>query len=311
MSNLRITAQQLSNEARKQKAEVLNKIAKLGEFMELKPNPEKTEYQSNFQYLNSKELSPENISKKAKDSLGAYKNKYENDIQQDYLDALKDSKNDRQVAEIAFNEDAQKIANESKEMAKKVNENAISKGLGRSSIRETALEDIQNTADMNLEHLANELSSKILEIEKEEKDLINKRDTALANFEIEYAVKLQDKIDELTNEITKYNNQVTEYNNKLKEIEEKRRLEHEKQYANAVKENEERNQEILRFLSKYGKGSYSVYAQQQKINAINEFVNSLDKQTALEVMLEDDEIKNVLGESDFNEILRSIQERKD
>ena len=174
-----------------------------------------------------------------------------------------------------------------------------------------ALEDIQNTADMNLEHLANELSSKILEIEKEEKDLINKRDTALANFEIEYAVKLQDKIDELTNEITKYNNQVTEYNNKLKEIEEKRRLEHEKQYANAVKENEERNQEILRFLSKYGKGSYSVYAQQQKINAINEFVNSLDKQTALEVMLEDDEIKNVLGESDFNEILRSIQERKD
>ena len=112
MSNIKITAKQISDEARKQKQEVLNRIARLGEFMQLNPNPEKTEYESPFQYLNLKEVSPERIKEQAKDSLSSYRQNAKSSIEQDYLNGLKQGENKKQKAEMEYEKNKSEIVGE-------------------------------------------------------------------------------------------------------------------------------------------------------------------------------------------------------
>ena len=76
-----------------------------------------------------------------------------------------------------------------------------------------------------------------------------------------------------------------------------------------MEKNEKRNENITKFLNKYGYGSYNAFVQNQKMDAITEFVDSLDKDMALEIMLEDESIKDLIGEENFNKILTRIKER--
>lgn len=310
MAKLFADNSKIIDEVKKQKQDVIDKIKGIDSTLNLNPIPEKPKYVSDVTYLDEKKYDEQDIKDKAENSLSSYKNQNEFNIEKNYQNEK--TKNEQNIEdtlkELASGEkDIKDLANKAKEEAK---ENSVSRGLGNSSIYSTKIDDIENEKTIALSEIKSQAESKVNDLKRKSADLERQRDTALANFEIEYAVKLQKEIDSLTNDITDYNNKIVEYNNKLKENEAKKKAEFDEKYKKEVERVEERNQEILKFLDKYGYGALNAQINKQKVDIVNEYLNTLDKQTALLVLMEDESFKNLIGEAEFNKILTQVKERK-
>lgn len=311
MSLINVTEKDLNDELKTQKQKIVDKIKNMDSFLLFKENPEIQEYKSNVQYLKEKDSSPEMIEQKAQNMLQPKKYADIQSINEkvdSQLNALDDQSN---KTKQAYEEAVEKDKKTYDRALEKTKQKLANQGLGRSSIIDENVADVEKEEQAHLLALKKDADNKILDLENKKQDLERQRDEYLSNFEIEYAVKLQEKIDELTKDVNAYNEKVIKYNNALKEKEEKNALAYKKHAQQEISDNEKRNQELVRFLDKYGYGNYSSFAQKQKVQIVQEFLNSLDKQSALSVLLEDDDFKSLIGESAFNSLLQQVQERED
>lgn len=221
------------------------------------------------------------------------------------------NKSDIQKTESESYDKEKNILNDSEILKNKAREKAVGKGLGRSSILGEEIRSIGETAERELQDVKTQATINLEKLQEQSEALIKDRDDALQNFEIEYAIKLQNKIDGYANEIAEYNNKIIKYNNELKDLEDKKRQKYQNDYIKQVENAENQNREIIKFLDKYGYGSVSALLQKQKEDTLKEYLNTLSKENALKVLLEDNSFQELIGRSSFEKLLQSVKERLD
>lgn len=178
------------------------------------------------------------------------------------------------------------ISNKYLEQENKASSDAIKKGVQRSSI---VLEQIKDLSSQKIQDLLNvdkdvasklfENNQKIVKIEEDYKEAINKLQTSKA-------VEIQEKLTTLKKEQDAIINEVEEHNKKIKE---KEKLENDRLQKEFEISGENRVSDIER----------------QKLSYGLEYFFSIPKEKALEE-LESDEIKNVLGENNVGIIRKYL-----
>lgn len=248
--------------------------------------------------------SADEIKTNSENLLADYKNSGIKNIEDSYkqkYDELNSNKSDA----INQTESTKNSLSKYYENAKTNAEHEASKrGLNRSSIIVNQLNAFSNAEINDYKELDNKLSNQINAINFEINALSSQKQNALNSFNIAYAVKLQEKIDELNENLNKKEQEVIKYNNEiaLKEAEFNKDLSELKQKME--NNNFDNSLDISEIYGKYGSGVLDKVKQDQLVNTAKQFLLSLPENEQKE-LLNDEIFKNKMGSS-LNKLISEL-----
>lgn len=239
------------------------------------------------------------VEEKAKNSLESYKKQIINSINDNFQ--KKSEKIDEDIKSTKINS---KIAkDEIKNTYAKVKENAsndaIKRGLARSSIVVNTLSNYDNKMLNDLEVLASKTSEELASLDTQKNTLELQKENALNDFNIEYAVKLQSEIDSINSDIAKAQESALKYNNEIAELEAKWAKEQNQ-------ENYDRQSDLLELISKYGSYAITIAKENEKYSLARQHFANMDKQTALNELKNNSAYLNNLGTANFKKLLEEL-----
>lgn len=247
--------------------------------------------------LERKEFEPkseEEILKQAQNLLENYKTEQEKAITDEFKQKENQLFENSEI--LKKNNDLQKEQlNSYYENAKqKASDEALKRGIARSSIVINQLNAFDQDQIEKYKQLDQELTNKINAIEFEIAGLQGELDKALNDFNVTYAVKLQEKINDLNRDLEKQQQSIIEYNNEiaLKEAEFNKKLA--ELQEELQKSNFNKNTDLIEIYGKYGSNIVQKYIQDSMFNATKSLLSDLSKEEILE-LLEDQNIKTALG----------------
>lgn len=168
----------------------------------------------------------------------------------------------------------QKIEELYKDAEEKVEQSAIKRGISRSSIVQEQLKDLDVEKISDLLSVDNAVASSLKENSNKIKELESDYLNAVNKLNVEKAIEISEKIEELTekqnkklDEVLKYNNTVTRQELQIKQ--------EDKQSQNTTRKNE---------------------IKRKMLNLALNYYNTLPKESAYEEYLNDGEMKNLLGD---------------
>ena len=189
--------------------------------------------------------------------------------------------------------------------AKKQAENdALKRGLQRSSIVINNLNAFDNEKIAKLMEIDSQLNSEINELNDQITQLNAEKEKAIQDFNIEYALKVNDKIAELQQEIQDRNDEITEYNNKIAQIEAEYK-------QSSTESNNELRNDYLDNLIEYGENKGTILSMRDDAyaKAIDEYLNTLSKEDALSELKNNSYIRDLLG-TNYAYYLYKTQQRQ-
>lgn len=240
------------------------------------------------QFKDSTPKSYDEIASEAKEVLSEYQSSNIRQIQDNYegkfdnLD-LKEQKILANVEDDIADLTAERVQNIEQNQA-----NLIAQGLERSSIAQNTENAINTQFDQDLVRLIKDKQSSIAEIELKRSMLQNDMNTALEKFDIAYASKLENKIEELTKSYDVEMLELEKYNAKIAELRNQRNQE----WASWVKQ---KTTEIDATISR------------KKVEYLVNTIKTLTREEALELM-RDQEIIDSLG--DYYQIVLDFANRR-
>ena len=248
-----------------------------------------------FEKLEDVVVDTDKIASDARDSLSAYKSESINKINNDY-DAEKKKLDSKLV-------DINKSAIEEKSNVKQYfdnateddKNNAITRGIGRSSIIINALDAFDKGEIEEFNRIDSELTDNINAIDFQLTSLSQQKEQALNDFDIAYAVKLNDKINSLTSELQKKQNEVIKYNNQISEKESKYKQDYDEFVADIEDKNRDNNKSLVDLVAKYGSNVVSAYRKNQIFEAVDSFFEGVDRAKVIEILNTNDNLKSALG----------------
>lgn len=255
-----------------------------------------------LQKIDYKAPSQDEVLSKAQNSLNDYKSNSIDSINNKYN--LQNSQIDKSINNLKLNEKVQKanIENAYSQVKEKASNDAIKRGLARSSIIVNKLSDYDNKMINDLEVLSNETSNKINSLNTQKNTLELEKSNALKSFDIEYAIKLQDKINSINEDIAKNEESAIKYNNQITELETKWNKEVEK-------ENNDREMDMADFIAKNSIFTVNNIKRNEKYGIAKEYFNQLDKQTAIAELESNSAYKENLGDTLYDQLLRELKAR--
>jgi len=251
------------------------------------------------------------IEEEAKDFFKDEMNKKKEDIESKHQNKEDKLENQKETLLEDQKKNEQKIENEFKDNSKKSLYNSIEQGIARSSIETNKQKELVNIKDYKLETLLESTNAKKSELEQSLNLLKEEKQKAMNDFDIAYALKINDKIAKLEEEYKKANEDAIKYNNSLEE--EKRKFEEEQQ-----RKSDEYDKEVLRKMQEHEKrveelGVYNVYGEEvlkQKEDLALNFLNSISKSEAINICLTDIFVKN-LGARRAYELYKKMKAREE
>ena len=244
----------------------------------------------------------EQVESDAKLSLENYKNQTLNTINNNYAEKSENIDNAVKTAKEESEKDKNQIVASYNALKQDAKDDAIKRGLARSSIIVNTLASYDNDMLKGLQSEANELKDTITKYENEKTLLQEQKDTALSAFDIEYAVKLQDKINEINTNIQKKEQEVIEYNNKIAE-----------KLANWQKEQDDaifdKTMDIADLVAKHGIGAFDVLKQNEKYEIAKAHFAQMEKGDAIGELKYNSAYKSQLGSALYNKLLNELESR--
>lgn len=271
--------------------EIDNKYANIGANNNTSLNLQKKSYEKPSQ---------EQVELDATNSLTDYKNSSINSINETFDD--KDEKLNENIEKAKeSSQNTEKTIKTNYENAKQnAKDDAVARGLARSSIIVNTLNNLDNNMLNALNENLTSLNNAISNYEIQKQNLELEKQNALNSFNIEYAVKLQDKINEINTSILKKEEEVLEYNNKI----EQQQAEWDKKTA---QDNLDYNKDLLELYSKYGENVFDIVKQMEKYKVAESFFNNMSKEDALLELENNSNYINQLGRSLYNKLYSSIK----
>ena len=256
----------------------------------------------NLEKINYTKPTNEEIEKNAKNSLESYKNSSISNINSNFDEKKQNIDQSIQELKNKNNAETQSIALAFETAKDETKDDAIRRGLARSSIVVNKLAGLNQQMLETLNQKTKEIGEKIDSFNAQKAALEEQKQSALNSFDIEYAVKLQDKINSISDDIAKKEKEITEYNNKI-----------EKEMAQWKKEQEDsaykKTTEIAELMGKYGLTVFDVLKQNEKYEIAKAHFNLMDKDEAITEFTNNPNYINQLGQSLYNKLLNEMQNR--
>lgn len=199
-------------ERKKRKKYVEDKIA---EFQQSKGDPIEQFVKGEFQskYLKENATSDEELEKRVTDKVLQNKENTAMDLKKQNNDKKVAIESEKQSEYENLQNDKQKI-NQTYETAKEnANNQAIKRGIGRSSIIFNMLKDYDLGKIKSIESRENTFRETSEKLNDEIKKLDESLSTALKKLDMESAIEINEKLDKLKSERDEYNKEVIKYNN--------------------------------------------------------------------------------------------------
>lgn len=256
----------------------------------------------NLERLEYSKPSDDEIKNKAESSLFDYKNSKISSINDNF--ETKTENIDQSIEKIKKSEekDKEEIYQTYQGLKQDAKDDAVKRGLARSSIIVNTLSNYDNGMVNTLLEKSNEVSAKIASYENERNLLEEQKKNALSSFDIEYAVKLQEKIDEINSDILAREEEVTKYNNEISELEAKWKKEQED-------DNFDKTTELAKLMGEYGTAVFDVLKQNEKYAIAREHLNSMTKDEALIEFKNNSAYYTNLGKYNYNKLLDELNAR--
>lgn len=256
----------------------------------------------NLERLEYSKPSDDEIKNKAESSLFDYKNSKISSINDNF--ETKTENIDQSIEKIKKSEekDKEEIYQTYQGLKQDAKDDAVKRGLARSSIIVNTLSNYDNGMVNTLLEKSNEVSAKIANYENERNLLEEQKKNALSSFDIEYAVKLQEKIDEINSDILAREEEITKYNNEISELEAKWKKEQED-------DNFDKTTELAKLMGEYGTAVFDVLKQNEKYAIAREYLNSMTKDEALIEFKNNSAYYTNLGKYNYNKLLDELNAR--
>ena len=250
--------------------------------------------------------SDEEIRKQAEDSLKSYEDKEQKGIENEYAAGNRKLDEERQKLGGDFESQSKKIE-QTYENAKESNKNTfIRRGLSRSSIMQENLKNLDESKNAAQDTLAKELKQNLEKITIERDLLETQKQSALESFNIAYAVKLSEKINNLTESAKQAEDAVAKYNNQLEEKEKKFAL---SQQEHNIKQDNQKlkdNKFVLDYINEYGRVGLDWLIAKEKLTAAKDSIKGLSKEQAL-AQIERDGYRDILGDSVYKSLINYVK----
>ena len=294
----------VSENKKKKYSDLYNKLDQVNNKFSTNVNNENLPDSITLDRIDFKKPSNEEIKLNSENLLADYKNSGIKNIEDNYK--LKyDELNSNKSEAINQTENTKNNLKQYYENAKTNAEYEASKrGLHRSSIIVNQLDAFSNAEINDYKELDQKLGDQINAINFEINALSSQKQNALNSFNISYAVKLQEKIDELNTKLSKTEQEVIKYNNDiaLKEAEYNKEISELKQKF----ENDsfDSSLDLAELYGKYGSGVIEKVKQDQLLLVAKQYLLSLPSSEQQE-LLNDQEFKNKLGSS-YNKLISEL-----
>lgn len=242
------------------------------------------------------------VQKRAQESLESYKNSSINSINENFDKKNQNINEDIESAKKNNLNEINSIKQNYENVKQNAKDDAIKRGLARSSIIVNTLSNLDQNMIDSLTNKANELNSALTSFENEKNLLEVQKQNALTNFDIEYAVKLQDKITEINSEIEQKQQEVLEYNNKIAEKEAQWEKDNsEKAYDKTV--------EMAKLMAEHGITVFEILKQNEKYGIAKNHFQTLSKEDAINELKNNSDYLKHLGSSFYNKLLTELEKR--
>ncbi len=293
----------------KDEEKISNLIKDLEKYNKVFDNPDidLSESVPNFEKMENVEIDDAKIKEQAENELYDYKTSSINKIVDDTNSGIEKLEVDKQNISANYNDAIDNTKSYYSEKKENASQDALKRGLSRSSIVVNVLDAFDKAEISKYNELNDELVSSINNIDTSISQLKLEQDEALNSFDVEYAVKLQEKINTLTENLIKKQNEVLQYNNEIEEKE----ADYNRKYAELEKELSEANWDkeidLMEFAGKYGVNMIAKYKETQMYNMAEKYLSSMDKSYALQELENNVDLRQLLGEDNVAKLIAKFQ----
>ena len=280
--------------------DVINSIGKIKDSFN---DVEIPEYEApNFERMESVSKSDEDIKNEATNSLAEYKNSSLNSIDEEIENKRSELEDNKQTLADTKESSVSQVKSNYASAKKEASDDALKRGLARSSIAVSVLDAFSKDEIDTLNSIEKEYLTSLNELNFELNALDAQKKKALADFDIAYAVKLNDKISTLTNEYNEKQQEVIEYNNKIAEKEKDYLDKYNSLVADIQSGNYSNATKKAELYNKYGSKFISTYTKNQIYSVLDDYFANKSSEKIAEILNSED-MKNALG-SDYNDVLK-------
>lgn len=241
------------------------------------------------------EIDPEEVKKQAEDALVSYKNEGINKINNDFEKQRNNLSQDVLDLQSSYENNKRSIKDYFQEARLEVEDNANKQGISRSSIVINQKDAFDAMELDNYNRLDKGYSEDLNALNFQLSSLSQQKNKAISDFDIAYAVKLNDKIADIDKELAKKQDEILKYNNDIAKKEQTYKDNYDKLVRDINNDNFQNNTKLMELVAKYGANAVNSY----KTNRINDVLD------AYFAKLTKDEIKNVLNNSELISVLGS------
>lgn len=189
---------------------------------------------------------------------------------------------------LAKNEQNKKDINAYYDSSKKETENqALKRGLARSSIVIGELATIENSRANELANLLSTFQNKLDENEIQIQKYANEKEQAIEELDIKKALEIEQKISSISEEYEKTKKDAISFNNNVEKLEAEYKLSLEKQ-------KQEKQREALKMQKTYGTNYLEEEMKQKQYDFLKNYLDSLEPSYALSILLTNKEFKSML-----------------
>lgn len=247
------------------------------------------------------------IEKQANDELADYKKSNIDKIYNQTKAKEEELNSNKESLKENYSSSKARIEENYDNARQKASDDALRRGLSRSSIVINQL-DAFNKEELDLyNQLDKDLTAKINQVDFELNALQTQQDLALSEFDIAYAVKLNSKINSLKQELIEKQNEVIKYNNQIAEKEAQYKLKYEQLEQDLKNDAWDKEKDLMNITTKYGSNAVQKYKQNQIYNMVDEYLASLSKEEAIKILENNNEIRNYLTSTNLNTLLKKYK----
>ncbi len=160
--------------------------------------------------------SDDELKRIAESGLEEYRRKQTDAIKQNSADGEAQLISKREGYGTAVKDELNALEQTYKKAAQNIDDDILKRGLARSSVAVNSKSELENERARRASDITGEYGKKIAEIDAEIAAVNSKLNAALNDFNLTYAVKLNEKLDELKSARDKKSEEVIKYNNDIK-----------------------------------------------------------------------------------------------
>ncbi len=273
---------------------LLNQIANINNSF-ANSSDNKTGSTVSFEKLEQVSKSDDELLKEAQNSLHDFKSSSLNKIEQDVASQKKSLVEDINTLKSEAEANKGSIASYYDNARKVVSDDALKRGLARSSIVINNLDALTDDEINAYTSLDKQISDKVNALNFEINALDAQKQSALNDFDISYAVKLDTKLAELKQQLADRQMEITKYNNDIAKAEEDYKLKYANLESELANNAWDKEYDMIKIASEYGAGMIDKYKSSKIYSLVKDYLNQFDSEEAKKILSSNVQLQNALG----------------